>query len=65
MQFNTCIDEQRYVEVVQSQDERRQQLGIRSCPTFDINGQLIVSSQPFEMFQSAIEPLLAELSNDN
>jgi protein-disulfide isomerase len=59
-QFNRCLDEQRYSELVQSQDERRRQLGIRTRPTFDINGQLIVGAQPFDVFQSVLEPLLAE-----
>lgn len=58
-QFNNCIDDQRYVELVQSQDQRRRELGIRTRPTFDINGQLVVGAQPFDAFQSTIEPLLA------
>ncbi|MCK6628722.1 MAG: DsbA family protein [Anaerolineae bacterium] len=57
-QFNACLDEQRTAELVQSQDDRRRQLGIRTRPTFDVNGQLIVGGQPFEVFQAAIEPLL-------
>lgn len=57
-QFNTCLDEQRTAELVQSQEDRRRQLGIRTRPTFDVNGQLIVGGQPFEVFQTAIEPLL-------
>lgn len=56
--FNTCIDEQRYVELVKSQDEHRRQLGIRTRPTFDLNGQLVVGAQRFETFQAIIEPLL-------
>ena len=58
-QFNSCIDGQRYVDLVQSQDQRRRELGIRTRPTFDINGQLVVGAQPFDAFQSTIEPLLA------
>lgn len=57
-QFKACLDEQRTAELVQSQDERRRQLGIRTRPTFDVNGQLIVGGQPFEVFQAVIEPLL-------
>ncbi len=59
-QFNTCLAEQRMAELVQSQDDHRRQLGIRNRPTFDINGQLIVGGQPFEVFQAAIEPLLRQ-----
>ena len=57
-QFNTCLDEQRTADLVQSQDEHRRELGIRTRPTFDVNGQLIVGAQSFETFQSVIEPLL-------
>lgn len=59
-QFNACIDEQRYVSLVQSQDQRRRDLGIRTRPTIDVNGQFLVGPQPFEAFQAVIEPLLAE-----
>jgi predicted DsbA family dithiol-disulfide isomerase len=45
---------------VQSQDELRRQLGIRTRPTFDVNGQLIVGAQPLEVFQGVIEPLLGQ-----
>ncbi len=57
-QFNTCIDEQRYVETVQAQDEYRRNLGIRTRPTLDVNGQLVIGPQPFEVFQEIIEPML-------
>ena len=57
-QFNTCIDEQRYVEVVQAQDEYRRSMGVRTRPTLDINGQLVVGPQSFEAFQQVIEPMV-------
>ena len=59
-EFNTCLDEQRTAALVQSQDEHRRQLGLRTRPTFDLNGQLIVGAQPFEVFQNAIESLLGQ-----
>ena len=59
-QFNTCLDEQRYAELVLSQDERRHQLGIRTRPTFDINQQFVVGAQPFAALQSVIEPMLSQ-----
>lgn len=58
--FNNCLDEQRTSALVQSQDQHRRQLGIRTRPTFDLNGQLIVGAQPFEVFQNAIESLLGQ-----
>jgi protein-disulfide isomerase len=57
-QFNTCIDEQRYADLVQSQDEYRRELGIRTRPTLNVNGQFIVGPQSFAIFQAAIDPML-------
>jgi len=59
-QFNTCLDEQHTLDLVQSQDDRRRQLGIRTRPTFDVNGQFVVGVQSFEVFQAVIEPLLGQ-----
>ena len=58
--FNACLDEQRYLDVIFSQDEIRQQRGIRGQPVFDINGEFLVGAQPFEVFQSVIEAQLAQ-----
>ena len=59
-QFGTCLAEQRYADLVQSQDQIRRQLGIRTRPTFDINDQLLVGAQSFDAFQARIDPLLAQ-----
>jgi protein-disulfide isomerase len=59
-QFNTCMDEQRYAELVQSQDEHRRELGIRTRPTLDVNGQFIVGPQSFNSFQVTIDSKLAQ-----
>jgi protein-disulfide isomerase len=56
--FNSCLDEQRYASLVSKLDEQRRQRGLRTRPTFDINGQLLVGAQGFEAFQEVIEPLL-------
>jgi len=57
-QFNACMDEQRYAQLVQSQDQLRRDLGIRTRPTLDVNGQFVVGPQPFANFEAVIEPLL-------
>jgi protein-disulfide isomerase len=57
-QFNSCLDEQRYAEVVQSQDEFRRMQGVRTRPTFDINGQLVVGPQGFAIFENIIDTQL-------
>ncbi len=59
-QFNTCMDEQRYAGLVQSQDEYRRELGIRTRPTLNVNGQFVVGPQSFAVFQTAIDPMLIQ-----
>lgn len=56
--FNACIDEQRYVELVQEQDEQRRAIGVRSRPTIAINDQVVFGPQPFPVFKQLIDPLL-------
>jgi protein-disulfide isomerase len=58
--FNACMDEQRYLDLIFSQDELRKQRGIRGQPVFDINGEFLIGNQPFEAFQSIIEAQLAQ-----
>ncbi len=55
-QFNTCLDEQRYADKIKQLDQQRRELGIRTRPTLDVNGQLIVGAQPFGVFQQVLEP---------
>jgi protein-disulfide isomerase len=58
--FNACMDEQRYLDLIFSQDEVRRQRGIRGQPVFDINGQFLIGAQPFDVFQSVIESQLGQ-----
>lgn len=58
--FTACLDEQRYAQKIQQLDARRRELGIRTRPTIDVNGQLVIGAQPFGVFQQVIEPLLGQ-----
>jgi protein-disulfide isomerase len=58
-QFQECIDSGRYQEEVQSDFEFAANLGVRSTPTFFINGIAVVGAQPFEIFEQVIERELA------
>ena len=58
-QFQECIDSGRYQQEVQSDFEFAANLGVRSTPTFFINGIAVVGAQPFEIFQQVIERELA------
>lgn len=57
--FDECLDSGKYAELVQSQTASAQQVGIRSTPSFLVNGQPVIGAQPFESFQQVIENLLA------
>ena len=58
--FNACLDEQRYLSLIESQDELRRQAGIRGQPVFDIHGEYLFGAQPFETFAQIIEAQLAQ-----
>jgi protein-disulfide isomerase len=58
--FNECLDSGRYTQLVQDQSNAARQLGVRSTPTFAVNGQALVGAQPFEAFQQTIEQFLQD-----
>jgi protein-disulfide isomerase len=58
-EFNECLDSGRYEEEVQADFDFAANLGVRSTPTFFINGIAVVGAQPFEVFQQVIEQELA------
>lgn len=57
--FSQCFDERRYAAEVQADYEYAAQLGIRSTPTFFLNGIPIVGAQPYDLFRQVIEKELA------
>ncbi len=56
--FNECLDSGKYTQLIQDESRTASSLGVRSTPTFLINGQPVVGAQPFEIFQQTIESLL-------
>jgi protein-disulfide isomerase len=57
--FTECIETHRYQAEVQADFDYAAQLGVRSTPTFFINGIPFVGAQPFEAFQQLIDAELA------
>ncbi len=53
--FGECLDSGKYTSLVQNETRAAQSLGVRSTPTFLLNGKPIVGAQPFEVFQQPIE----------
>ncbi len=57
--FGECLDSRRYQDEVQADFDFAARLGVRSTPTFFINGLPLVGAQPFEVFQQVIDKELA------
>ena len=57
--FNECFESNRYEDEVMADFEFASQLGIRSTPTFFINGIALVGAQPYEVFKQVIDQELA------
>ena len=56
--FNECLDSGKYTELIQEESSTASSIGVRSTPTFLINGQAVVGAQPYEIFQQTIDSLL-------
>jgi len=58
--FDQCLDSGRHAQLVRTETTSGQQIGIRSTPTFLVNGQPVVGAQPFEVFEQIIDQELDE-----
>lgn len=58
--FTACVEEGRYTEEVQADLDYAVSLGVRSTPTFFINGIPVIGAQPYDVFVTIIE---SELDN--
>ena len=57
--FETCVTERKYQEAVQSDLDFAVGMGVRSTPTFFINGLALVGAQPLDVFKNVIDQELA------
>ena len=57
--FNECLESGRYLDEVEADYQYAAELGIRSTPTFFINGIPVVGAQPFDVFKTVIDKELA------
>ncbi len=57
--FKECMESGRYVDEVEADYQYAATLGIRSTPTFFVNGIPVVGAQPFEVFKTLIDKELA------
>lgn len=58
--FDECMDTEKYAQQILGDTTSAQQLGVRSTPTFLVNGWAIIGAQPFAAFESTIDELLRE-----
>ena len=56
--FARCLDERRVVSAVEADVAQARDLGIRSTPTFIINGRPLVGAHPVETFRTVIDEAL-------
>jgi protein-disulfide isomerase len=56
--FERCIDGRRFRAAVEADFAEGRELGVRSTPTFLINGKVIVGAQPIDSFRAAIDDAL-------
>jgi len=57
--FDECVAENRYQDAVQSDLDFAVNMGVRSTPTFFINGLAVVGAQPLDVFKQVIDKELA------
>jgi len=62
--LKTCLDNHEFEDAVQADIQEAVQLGFNGTPAFLINGQPLVGAQSFEIFEQAVESLLATASLD-
>jgi predicted DsbA family dithiol-disulfide isomerase len=57
--FESCISTEKYKDAIQADSDFALNLGVRSTPTFFINGLAIVGAQPLDVFKQVIDKELA------
>jgi protein-disulfide isomerase len=57
--FDTCLDSNKYLERVEAEMEAGRKIGVKSTPTFFVNGKLISGAQPIEVFSEVIDEELS------
>ena len=57
--FEACLTDHKYQQAIQVDSDFAINLGIRSTPTFFINGLAVVGAQPLDVFKQVIDKELA------
>lgn len=59
-EFKNCLESDKFKSKVESDLNEGQALGLKSTPTFYVNGKLITGAQPIEVFSEVIDQELAK-----
>lgn len=57
--FGACLDSKKHAELVDAETAIGRALGASGSPAFLLNGRLIIGAYPFEVFQQALDGILA------
>lgn len=61
-QVQACVQNNQFASQIENDMRAAAALGIRSTPTFVVNGHLLIGAQPFEVWQQLLDDLLAKPS---
>lgn len=57
--FEACLNDHKYQKTIETDSDFAVNLGVRSTPTFFINGLAVVGAQPLDVFKQVIDKELA------
>ena len=63
-QFSECLKSKKYKQKIDSQIQEANDLGIKSTPTFYVNGKIISGAQKFEVFRDLINEEISSNKNN-
>lgn len=58
--FNECLKSRKYLAQVETEMKEGQAVGVKSTPTFFVNGMLVSGAQPLEVFSELIDEELSK-----
>lgn len=58
-QFTSCVNSERYVDIISENNLAASRVGVNGTPTFFLNDQEVSGAQPLSAFSQVIESLLA------
>ena len=61
--FNTCLENNDYIDFIEADLDFALATGVRGTPTFFINGMALVGAQPIEVFAEVIDAELERLND--